>query len=49
MVLLLPLSLEFEVNTTGSAAIDTLGKLSVFLYDLAAATGTGSLAIPVNS
>ena len=48
-MLILPLSLEFDVHTTGSAAIDALGKLSVLLYDIAAATGTGSLAINVNS
>lgn len=44
---LIPLSLEFDVHSTGSAAIDGLGELSVLLYDLAEATGTGSLAIPV--
>lgn len=48
-MLILPLSLEFNVETTGSAAIDALGKLSVLLYDIAAATGTGSLAINIGN
>lgn len=44
-MLSLPLSFEFDVNTTGSAVIDAFGQLSILLYDLAEATGTGSLAI----
>lgn len=46
-MLILPLSVEFDVNTTGSAAIDGLGLLSVLLYDLVG--GTGSAAIDLGN
>ncbi|BCN44526.1 MULTISPECIES: hypothetical protein [Prescottella] len=46
-MLVLPLSLTFDVQTTGSAVIDGLGRLSVLLYDLLG--GAGSAAINVGS
>ncbi|GAA4815141.1 hypothetical protein [Tomitella cavernea] len=48
-MLILPLSLEFDVETTGSAVIDGLGRLSVLLYDLVGGTGLGSAALNANS
>ncbi|MFD4293648.1 hypothetical protein ACFWPA_05595 [Rhodococcus sp. NPDC058505] len=46
-MLILPLSVEFDVHTTGSAVIDGLGQLSVLLYDLVG--GSGSATIDANS
>ncbi|KJF19265.1 MULTISPECIES: hypothetical protein [unclassified Rhodococcus (in: high G+C Gram-positive bacteria)] len=46
-MLILPLSIEFDVQTTGSASIDGLGRLSVLLYDLL--DGTASATINVGS
>ncbi|NMM91975.1 hypothetical protein B2J88_48245 [Rhodococcus sp. SRB_17] len=43
LVLILPLSLEFDVHTTGSAAIDGLGRLSVLLYDLLGDFGSATI------
>lgn len=46
-MLVLPLSLAFDVETTGSAVIDVFGRLSVLLYDLLG--GSGSATIHVGS
>ncbi|MGC0367297.1 hypothetical protein ABH922_005349 [Rhodococcus sp. 27YEA15] len=45
-ILPFPIVLE-DVSTTGSVAIDGLGRLSVLLYDLLG--GTGSAKINVGS
>ncbi|MFD4180229.1 hypothetical protein [Rhodococcus sp. NPDC058514] len=44
-MLILPLSVEFDVHTTGSAAIDGLGQLSVLLYDLVGGTGSATINV----
>ncbi|WP_165497026.1 hypothetical protein [Rhodococcus sp. ABRD24] len=40
----IPISLVIEnIQTTGSAAIDGLGRLSVLLYDLLGGTGSATI------